>query len=99
MFKTKQLIAGSVACLLCVGCLQAQEPVSSSSSKLSQPSETELEEGIATLKAVYASGYRRTEDKNTLQAKFAGLALAPDRSSTIAHPCEVVNKKSIAPQM
>ena len=76
MMCSKLRLVFSVLCLFLVSCTQAQEPAVSPSGRLPAPSEAELDEATATLKRVYTSEYRRTEDKNAVNAGFAALSLA-----------------------
>ena len=76
LFTLKQMLVSSFACSILVSCMKAQEPATRSATKLPALSEAALEERITTLKAAYAFEYRRTEDKNEVQARFNNLVLA-----------------------
>ncbi len=65
---------------------QAQEsaPESTVTSLLPEPAADKVASGVKTLKSLYASDYRRTQDSNKLQAQFGSLGLARKLLKTAA---------------
>jgi hypothetical protein len=65
---------------------QAQEsaPESTATSLLPEPAADKVASGVKTLKSLYASDYRRTQDSNKLQAQFGSLGLARKLLKTAA---------------
>jgi formylglycine-generating enzyme required for sulfatase activity len=65
---------------------QAQEPApeSTATSLLPEPAADKVASGVKTLKSLYASDYRRTQDSNKLQAQFGSLGLARKLLKTAA---------------
>lgn len=65
-------LAASIA-----SCTQAQEPsVAEVESLLAVPSDDEISSGVYTLKELFPEDYRRTQNKDKVQAQFASLSLA-----------------------
>jgi len=81
-----RLLPVVVAVLALVIWAQAQEPAPESTvtSLLPEPAADKVASGMKTLKSLYASDYRRTQDSNKLQAQFAGLGLARKLLKTAA---------------